>query len=76
MQKKSIKGIIYIFLLLVAVLLAYLYYNLDDSGTVEKIEIDDDNTEIIVNKEDIEEIQSKLDQLDINLDDILNELEL
>jgi uncharacterized membrane protein YvbJ len=37
--------------------------------------IDTDNTEIVVEKKDLKEIESRLGELDIDLDDILNELE-
>ncbi len=48
------------------------YFNKDkESGLV----IDKDNTEIIVEKRDLKEINDRLDELDIDLDDILNELE-
>lgn len=40
-----------------------------------EIVIDDDNTEIVSEKRDLKEISDRLDELDIDLDDILNELE-
>ena len=39
-------------------------------------ENDDNNTENITTEEDLRKIGEKLDGLDINLDDIINELEL
>ncbi len=58
------------------VALFFLFRDFNFGADGEEIEIDDNNTEIVIDKKDIEEIQSKLDELDIDLDDVINELEL
>jgi hypothetical protein len=42
----------------------------------DEIYIDVDNTEKIIDQKDLEEVGRKLDELDINLDDILKELDI
>jgi len=75
-----------IIILVVLVLSAYWVFNSAfDKVPDKEIIIDDNNTEIYINKKkqelnssevDVEEISKKLDELDINLSDILEELDL
>ncbi len=75
-----------IIILIVLVLSAYWVFNSAfDKVPDKEIIIDDNNTEIYINKKkqelnssevDVEKISKKLDELDINLDDVLKELDL
>lgn len=69
---KEIKTLV----LVILVLVGFSVFVYDMTKDEEEIYIDNDNTEKIIDKNDLNEIEKKLDELDIDLDDILNELEL
>ena len=76
--ERKTNGVLWVFITLAVVTGAFLfstwYFNKDKKG--EEIIVDNDNIEIIVTeKRDLKEIGARLDELDIDLDDILNELE-
>jgi hypothetical protein len=70
-QNKAIKIVVIISIVFTIFILFYFSDTKDG-----KIYIDDNNTENITTEEDLRKIGEKLDGLDINLDDIINELEL
>lgn len=77
MKNLSFKeGKISVILFFLVVISALIYYLFVYQGQEKNIYIDTDNTEKVINKSDLDEIEKKLDELDIDLEDILNELEL
>jgi hypothetical protein len=77
MKNLSLKeGKISIILIFLLVVFMSIYYIFVYQNKENNIYIDTDNTEKIIDKNDLNEIEKRLDELDIDLDDILNELEL
>ena len=71
-NEKKILIILVVFI--IGLFIFQLFYNFDKRN--EDIYVDSDNTEKIVDKKDLNEIQDRLDELDIDLDDIIKELDL
>ena len=71
-KKKELVPILAILIIIVVIIFS-IFFLFQNNSTKS---IPEDNKEIINNTEiDIKEIEKRLDELDINLDDILKELE-
>lgn len=76
-NKKGGVPIVIALAVIAAMIALFLFFSgyFDKKQDTDTILVDTDNTEIVVEKKDLEEIESRLDELDIDLDDILSELE-